>query len=162
MYQDYAIKTRYSKLAGELNSEKDFYHKNPKRMTPGQLFQTVIEQMQEDGHFDEASYILDYISPETLDRRTLCSYQFDVRAVVNRGGSEGVYLDIWLDGECDTSGNHKVAIGTLKTLKEGLGAYTILGRLAGTFVYYAERFINSNLSLFMSEDELAENKKREQ
>lgn len=161
MFQEYAIQHDYSHFLDALKRDKDYYHKDPERMTPGQLFQTIIELMQQDGHFDEASYILDYVSPESMDRQTLCNYQFDIIAYPNKGGSEGVYVDVILNGIMDGSGkNKRLQIGVLKTLKEGLGAYTIMGKLAGAFVFYADRFINTNLHLFMPEAELAEYKKR--
>lgn len=123
------------------------------RDTPGSLFKSVVELVKEHGHFQEAEPILDYVLPEGYDTRKLTNYRFSFQAIVNPGGSEGIYIDCVLRGEFDRSGEKYCQVGTIKTLREDVDAYRIMGALAGLLTVYAYKYINNNLDRYTPDTE---------
>ena len=118
-----------------------------KRDTPGILFQNALRLVKEHGHYTEAEPIIDYTLADR-DERKLTNYGFDFRAVVSPGSSEGIYIDCYLKGIFDQSASTCCHAGTIKTLRENVDAYRIMGALAGYLTVYARKYVNENLNRF--------------
>ena len=117
------------------------------RDTPGMLFQNALWLVKEHGHYAEAEPIIDYTLADH-DERKLTNYGFDFRAVVSPGSSEGIYIDCYLEGRFDQSASTCCHAGTIKTLREDVDAYRIMGALAGYLTVYAGKYVNGNLERF--------------
>ena len=117
------------------------------RDTPGMLFQNALRLVKEHGHYAEAEPIIDYTLADH-DERKLTNYGFDFRAVVSPGSSEGIYIDCYLEGRFDQSASTCCHAGTIKTLREDVDAYRIMGALAGYLTVYAGKYVNGNLERF--------------
>lgn len=125
---------------------------NSKRDTPGILFQKVLRLVQEHGHYKEAGAIIDYALPDK-DERKLTNYGFDFLVVLAPGDSEGIYLDCYLAGKFDQSGEIRCHAGTIKTLCEDVDAYRVMGVLAGYLTVYAHKYVNDNIERFEPDNE---------
>lgn len=117
------------------------------RDTPGILFQNVLRLVKEHGHYAKVEPIIDYALADD-DERKLTNYGFDFRAVISPGSSEGIYIDCYLEGEFDRSASTLCNAGTIKTLREDVDAYRIMGALAGYLTVYAGKYVNENLDRF--------------
>lgn len=117
------------------------------RDTPGMLFQNALRLVKEHGHYAEAEPIIDYALADR-DERKLTNYGFDFWAVISPGGSEGIYIDCYLEGRFDQSASTRCHAGTIKTLREDVDAYRIMGALAGYLTVYAGKYVNGNLERF--------------
>lgn len=143
----------YDREQARLWLEKHFPPQAPEeifRDTGGSLFCSVVRIAKANGDFDKAEAILDYVLPnehETgrKERVEITNYEFDFEAVVNYGGSEGIYIDCFLKGKFDGSGRSVLHVGTLKTLKRSLEAAKIMGELCGVLMHYADRYVNREL-----------------
>ena len=94
-----------------------------KPYTPGELFDAICKRI-------ELPAILDYHLParggcEILD----C--EFMIHNSLNYGGSEGIYLDIWLSSPKYGS---RVSMGTFKTLETSHEAMRTMGQLLADFI----------------------------
>lgn len=135
--------------------EKNFPPEKPTevfRDTGGSLFSSVIRMVKASGDFDRAGAILDYYLPcEHEEGRNegvkLTAYEFDFVPILNYG-SEGIYIDCYLQGKFDGSQRYSLHVGTLKTLKRDLEAEKIMGELCGVLHYYADQYVNRNLRLY--------------
>lgn len=142
-------------------------HEEVYRDTGGNLFSTAVRLARENGDFANVDPILDYILPRAdeshiQERVHLTDYGFDFIALVNFGGSEGVYLDCYLWGKFDESGRRSLHIGTLKTLSRSLEAVKAMGELGGALMYHAHRYVDQQIHRYTPDDELmreAEHKK---
>ena len=110
------------------------------------------------GDFDRAGAILDYYLPcehESGIREgvTLTAYEFDFVPILSYG-SEGIYIDCYLQGKFDGSQRYSLHVGTLKTLRRDLEALQIMGELCGTLTFYADRYVNQNLHRYTPKDQL--------
>ena len=109
---------------------------------------------EENGDFEKARPILDYVLPSdhedygsSSEGVELTAYEFDFVPIVNFG-CEGIYLDCCLEGKFDESGRHTLHIGTLKTLERSLEAVKIMAELGGALLYYENQYVNKNLHRF--------------
>ena len=117
------------------------------RDTPGILFQNALRLVKEHGHYAEAEPIIDYALADR-DERKLTNYGFDFWAVISPGGSEGIYIDCYLEGRFDQSASTRCHAGTIKTLREDVDAYRIMGALTGYLTVYAHKYVNENLDRY--------------
>ena len=117
------------------------------RDTPGMLFQNALRLVKEHGHYAEAEPIIDYALADR-DERKLTNYGFDFCAVISPGGSEGIYIDCYLKGKFDQSASTRCYAGTIKTLREDVDAYRIMGALTGYLTVYAHKYVNENLDRY--------------
>ena len=125
----------------------------PLRDTDGELFCAVYQRAKEHGDLADVEPILDYVLPcehESISAEpvVLTSYEFDFVSIVKFGGSEGIYVDCYLQGRFDQSGRSSLCIGTLKTLRADLEAAQIMGALCGTLMYHASAYVNENLDRY--------------
>jgi hypothetical protein len=143
-----------------------------KRDTTRDLFNAVLQLVKDNGCYDKAEAIMDYVLPEVSEYRKneyieLSAYEFDFYASAQFGGNEGIYISCWLKGkytenelkrfnqstrqlETETIRN----VGTFKTLRTDLEAMQIMGELCGSLVYYASKYVNANLDRYTPVKEL--------
>ncbi len=134
-------------------------HTEVYRDTGGSLFCSVVRMAKEHGDFEKVAAILDYVLPNehegSCDKQVkLTAYEFDFVAVVNFGGSEGIYLDCYLRGKFDKSGRYQLNVGTIKTLRRDLEAMKLMGELGGVLTYYASLYVNEHLHRYTPLQEL--------
>ena len=125
-----------------------------KRDTPEILFRNTFDLVKRNGHYDHIAPIIDYALPEGHDKREFTRYEFDFMAMPNKGGSEGIYIDCWLQGKFDDSGDKRCKIATIKTLEEGINGFRLMGELSGLLIYYAGIYVNQHLDRYSSFKEL--------
>lgn len=120
------------------------------RDTTKDLFENTLKLARESGALADMDAILDYALP-AWDGIQLSDYRFDTYFVVELGGSEGVYISAFIEGQFiqgQKEAKRRVSIGTLKTLEEGLKALQIMGKACGTLTYFAYRYVNENIDRY--------------
>jgi hypothetical protein len=133
-----------------------------RRDTTRNLFLNVFQLVQENGHYEAAKPIMDYVLPNRKEPdgstpQPISNYRFNFRAMAYFGGSEGIYIDCFLEGSIDektNSDDKRWHIGTFKTLREDLTAMKIMGELAGAMTFYADRYISKNMDRYTPTAEL--------
>ena len=97
---------------------------NIKRDTPSDLFKGILKTARDAGALQELDRIIDYDSAcefEEKNKQPISNYEFNFVFSVDYGGSEGIYIDAWLDGYLDESGHtQRLHFGTIKTLERDL------------------------------------------
>ena len=81
----------------------------------------------------------------------LTNYEFNFVPVIAFGGSEGIYVDLYLDGDCDGSGFKRTEIGVFKTLHTDLDACRLMGQLCGVLMYHGSAYVNENIHRYTAE-----------
>lgn len=126
--------------------------KNIKRDSAIDLFNGILKTARDAGALQELDRIIDYDSAcefEEKNKRPISNYEFATEFRVDFGGSEGIYIDAWLDGYLDESGHtQRLHFGTIKTLERDLAAMKIMGEACGILQYYASDYLNKNLSRY--------------
>ena len=100
-------------------------------MTTQELFNRICDILEEKGKM-----------PDILDYRIATSrpvpiriYEFELRNNLDYGGSEGIYLDLWIE-YCEDNEWLKNDIGTFKTLEDSREAmHARMGGLQGNFIF---------------------------
>ncbi len=114
-----------------------------KPMTTGELFDKITGILKEKGRLPE---ILDY-GLGTYRPVPIKTCEFELKSNLAYGGSEGIYLDLWIayftDGERRTS-----SIGTFKTLDRNKKAMYIMAILLADFIFEVNAYVNANLDDF--------------
>ena len=132
----------------------------PRRDRRSTLLYETLEQARAAGSMAAIDPILDYILPNQNEPERaehdilLTDYRFNIVPVIQYGGSEGIYVCLYLDGKFDNSGNTKLRIGTFKTLQSDLAACRRMGELCGVLLYYATAYVNENIHRYTPEWEL--------
>lgn len=121
-----------------------------KRDTTTDLFRNVLAKVKENGDYANAEKIIDYALPASTET-ILSNYRFDFIAAVQRGGSEGIFVDCYLEGEFDDSKKTRCSVGCIKTLGENLEASKIMGELAGILSYYSYNYVKENIDRYEPE-----------
>lgn len=155
LFNDYDREQAWLWLEQNFPPEK---HTEVFRDTGGSLFCTAVRLAKENGDFDRAGAILDYMLPcehETgcREKVELTAYEFNFEPVINYG-CEGIYLDCCLVGKFDESGRSRLHVGTLKTLRRDLEAVKIMGELCGVLMHYVTQYVNQNLHRYTPDKEL--------
>ncbi|MDD3028085.1 MAG: hypothetical protein PHI41_08585 [Erysipelotrichaceae bacterium] len=121
-----------------------------KRDTNTDLMNGIYESVKGSGEYDKAQQIMDYFLPESYRVQELSNYEFDFIAKVSFGGSEGIYIDCYIEGCFDEKVDtpQRLHCGTFKTLADNLSAMKIMGELAGTLTYYADEYLNRELDRY--------------
>lgn len=115
-------------------------------ITPGQLFRTVWAYLSSMEELASSISCIDYALADSSSP-ALFSPEYDlVRAIVETGGSEGIYIDCYLEisGYGRREGKSRIHLGTIKTLDEGLDAYMKMGKIAGAFTCIGEMYLWKN------------------
>jgi|GEM_PF-1310463 len=139
-----------------LQSRKDGKVEIPfvKRYTNKELMEITVKKIKETGDYGKAEKILDYFSPEDYKIIKLTDYNFCFCGMADFGGSEGIYLDCYLKGKFDKSGDDYCKMGTFKTLNDDLESMKIMAELGGILNFYLSQFVNKNIKSFMPDVEL--------
>ena len=123
-----------------------------KRDTNLDLINNVFELVKKNHCYDRAKKIMDYFLPEYQSIVELSDYQFDFDAMVQFGGSEGIYIDCNIRGHFDekepSTRTQILHCGTFKTLGTTLEDMRIMGELAGALIYFAKEYVNNNLDKY--------------
>jgi hypothetical protein len=113
------------------------------------LMREVFKIMENMPDFERAKGILDYMLPESYKVEELTDCDFDVIAVPNFGGSEGIYIDCYIEGIYQDNGKDgRLKAGTLKTLGTSLEDMKTMGELCGIIEYVSRDYVNKNYRLF--------------
>lgn len=114
--------------------------------TTATLFANVINKMKDENTLRDD--LLDYYLPT----RTITPIKFYAFAIVGDltyGGSEGIYLSMYVDGVIDRNkGKERIHIGTFKTLRADRDALKEMAVLMADFIYNGTKFIDDNLDDF--------------
>ena len=134
-------------------SEKNTNSTEPvKRDTLVDLYNGMMKMAREAGALKEFDRIADYDTSESFSSEAkipISSYGFRTSFFVDYGGSEGIYIDGFLDGILDESGrNQHLHFCTMKTLERNLEAMKIMGETCGILQYYATEYLNRNLNRY--------------
>lgn len=104
-----------------------------KPYTPGELFDAVCSRIQ-------LPAFLDYGNAASGDFH-ITNSNFSIHSSLDYGGSEGIYLDLWL--HIVTNGEIKdVPLGTFKTLDENAVAMRTMGLLLADFIVGCQKLWN--------------------
>ena len=125
--------------------------KKMKRDTNADLMNGIVRLVKENGWYDRVGNILDYYLPETNTVREISNYEFTFCANLDFGGSEGIYIDCYIDGAVDennTSTTQRIPCGVFKTLGDDLKHMRIMGEFVGILKYYAARYMGQNFARY--------------
>ncbi len=135
-----------------MNEEDRNNTKTVKRDTLVDLYNGMMKMAREAGALKDFDRIADYDTSETFSieaKIPISSYEFRTSFVVDYGGSEGIYIDGFLDGILDESGrNQHWHFCTLKTLERDFESMKIMGETCGILQYYATEYLNRNLNRY--------------
>lgn len=124
----------------------------PHRDRKSTLFKAIIDSAGLD--LDSINQILDYTLANDRNDSFLTDYRFDISPRISFGGSEGIYVDLCLEGSYDDSDSTLSHLGTFKTLRTDLDACRLMGELCGILMYYGTKYVNSNIHRYTPEKEL--------
>lgn len=111
-----------------------------KPITTADLFNKICDILKEKGTFPD---ILDYALPER-DQIPITTYDYGLKNNLDYGGSEGIYLDLWLITYSDNDEPQNQKLGTFKTLKDDHTAMRTMGNLLADFIVETRAYINAN------------------
>ena len=114
-----------------------------KPMTTEELFNKIQDILKEK---DMLPDILDY-GLATSNPVPIRTYEFDLKSNLAYGGSEGIYLDLWIEYFVNNE-RHTKGIGTFKTLDESNQAMHIMADLLADFIIEEYAYVNANLDDF--------------
>lgn len=122
----------------------------PDEITADGMFKKVDEYLRTIEGLAEAFSHLEYALGERHDNSfsVLVSSGkeiYEAQAIVNAGGSEGIYIDCYIYAENIEAVNEKYHIGTYKTLNEDMTAYIEMGMIAGAFTNAGNIYLSLNL-----------------
>lgn len=133
---------------------------NPKRDHKCDLFRAILERARAGGSLAEIEPIWDYYLPNDGEAPfsekddPLTNYEFNFAPVISFGSSEGIYVDLYLDGDCDGSGFKQTEIGVFKTLRTDLEACRLMGQLCGVLIYHGSAYVNENIHRYTPKPQL--------
>lgn len=114
-----------------------------KPITTEDLFNRICNILKEKNALPE---ILDYYLPDHSPV-PIKTYEYNLKNNLDYGGSEGIYLDLWIeffaDDEKCVSG-----LGTFKTLRTDNEAMHIMANLLADFIVEEYAYVNANLDDF--------------
>lgn len=117
-----------------------------KPMTTEELFNEIQGILKKKGRLPA---ILDY-GLATCSPVPIKTYEFDLTNKLAHGGSEGIYLDLWI--EYYVSGEkEKKKLGTFKTLCEDDDAMYVMAGLLADFTIEGRTYVNAHLDDFIWE-----------
>lgn len=142
-----------------LEQRRAIPHTQVVRDSAEDLFRSIVLRAKQYGDWQAAEGIIDYYLPSEHEgyatrKDILSAYEFDFYAVVQFGGSEGIYIDCSLRGKFDDSGRTVLDIGTIKTLETNMDACKRMGALCGALIYHASAYVNENLHRYTPDAEL--------
>ena len=112
-------------------------------MTTEELFDKITAILKEKGRLPE---ILDY-GLGTYRPVPIKTCEFELKSHLAYGGSEGIYLDLWI--AYFTDGERRISsIGTFKTLDKSREAMHRMAALLADFILAVNAYVNANLEDF--------------
>lgn len=112
-------------------------------MTTQELFNRICDILEEKGKMPD---ILDYgIATSKPVPIRIC--EFELKNNLDYGGSEGIYLDLWIEYYEDNEWLRS-DIGTFKTLDESREAMHTMAGLLADFIIEGTAYVNANLDDF--------------
>lgn len=114
-----------------------------KPMTTEEFFNRICDILREKELMPD---ILDY-ALATSDPVPMTTYEFSIRNNLDYGGSEGIYIDLWIEYYQD---KEKVinGLGTIKTLRQDREGMQIMGKLLADFIVEENAYVNAHLDDF--------------
>lgn len=112
-------------------------------MTTADLFNKICDILKEKETFPD---ILDYALPER-DQIPITTYEFGLGNHLDYGGSEGIYLNLWITLYSGNEPQYK-NLGTFKTLRDDAESMRIMGKLLADFIIETRAYVNANLDGF--------------
>ena len=99
-------------------------------------------------------WIVDDLHPVEIVEHLNKDRFMDVQAIVNTGGSEGIYVDVFVRQDIYGSDQiNRVDLMTLKSLDESLEAYASMGKIAGVITAVAETFLLINWKMIEEKED---------
>lgn len=111
--------------------------------TNKELFNIIVNKIKEEGLLPD---ILDYYKPDSREQ-LIKTYEWEVSADLNFGGNEGIYLDLYIEGNLGEDLN-EIWLGTFKTLRDDLAALKEMAILQAHFIWYCRKFVDDNIDDF--------------
>ena len=74
----------------------------------------------------------------------LCHPKFSFVPELKAGAGGGLCIECYLNGIFDSAGNHRLLIGTIKTVCDDRDTAIIMGSLTGALLYYGEAYRKNN------------------
>ena len=109
-----------------------------------ELFRLIDNKLKEEGLLPE---ILDYGLP-TRKPRPVKTISWDTIGRVSFGSNEGIYLNIYLEGDLGGGTDERVELGTYKTLFEDKEAFNAMSLINTEFVFAVRDFVNAHMDDF--------------
>ena len=131
----------------------------PRRDRKSTLLYAVLDRARANGDLREIEPILDYYLPNKNEPLSpdkdsyLTNYAFSAVSTIDFG-CEGIYVELFLEGQFDESGNDRCSIGTFKTLRDDAEACRLMGQLCGVLMYHTAKYVNENLHRYTPKREL--------
>lgn len=127
----------------------------PRRDRKRTLFQRILEAARADGSITEAKTILQCSeSPiDPSENSYLTDYRFNVvpTLVFCR---EAIFLELYLEGSFDASGETRAIIGAFKAPRTDQEACQLMGALGGVLMYHAREYMKREIHRYIPEKEL--------
>lgn len=117
-----------------------------KPMTTEDLFNKIQDILKEKGKLPA---ILDY-GLATRSPVPVKTYEFDLANQLAMGGSEGIYLDLWIEYYVN-SNKEKRRLDTFKTLHEDNDAMYVMAGLLADFTIEGRAYVSEHLDDFIWE-----------
>lgn len=117
-----------------------------KPMTTTDLFNAVCDVLKEK---DLMPTLLDYALADS-NPSPITNYEFELKNNLDYGGSEGIYLDLWIVDYKD--GRTRLReLGTFKTLNDNADAMRIMGKLLADFIVEEHSYVTQHADDFLWE-----------
>lgn len=108
-------------------------------MTTKELFYKIKDILKDKGKLPA---ILDY-GVAAYQPVPVITYEFDIKSDLAYGGSEGIYLELWIEHFAE-GGRRADRVGTFKTLDESNGAMHRMAGLLADFIIECHAYVNAN------------------
>ena len=126
-----------------MNEENNSKPALKRPMTTEEFFNTICDILKQKNLMPD---ILDY-ALATSNPVSLTTYEFELKNNLDYGGSEGIYIDLWIEFYRENERIQK-GLGTFKTLREDREGMQIMGRLLADFIVEENAYVNANLDDF--------------
>ena len=118
-------------------------------MKATELFSIIKGQLEKDGLMPD---IIDYANASTGtydEDYVLDTTELDIDSKLDYGGSEGIYLDLYILFTQEDGERVRQRFGVIKTLRDDREAMQAMGKLYGDFVYTVREYISEHWDDFM-------------
>lgn len=127
-------------------TREEEYTGNRKKIAMSGYFEAVDKALEGKGLKPEH---LDYaLGCSSLDDRLLETDDFTIESQLDYGGSEGIYLDLYIRENSGDYEGKRFSFATYKTLRDDDVAMRDMGALLGSFIAEASAFRRKNLEDF--------------